>query len=70
MRKIVAAVIGVALVAGSTTQFAYAKNRHHVRHERQYASERFRNSNAAAMPAPQTDNDAGMGGWARMTGFH
>jgi hypothetical protein len=69
MRKIVLAFLGVALMAGSTTQIAYAKS-HHVRHERQYSSERFLNSNAAVMPAPQTDNDDGMGGWASMTGFN
>ena len=68
MRKIVLALLGVALMAGSTTQVAFAKSHHHVRHERQFTSERFLNSNAAVMPA---QGDAGgMGGWASMTGFN
>jgi hypothetical protein len=70
MRKIVLALLGAALMAGSTTQIAYAKSHHHVRHERQYTSEHFLNSNAAVIPAPQADNDGGMGGWASMTGFN
>jgi hypothetical protein len=70
MRKIVLALLGAALMAGSTTQIAYAKSRHPVRHERQYTSERFLNSNAAVIPAPQAGNDGGMGGWASMTGFN
>lgn len=70
MRKIVLALLGVALMAGSTTQIAYAKSHHHVRYERQYSSKRFLNSNAAVMPAPQSDNNGGMGGWASMTGFN
>jgi hypothetical protein len=70
MRKIVLALLGAALMAGSATQVAYAKSYHHVvRHERHYTSERFLNSNAAVMPAPEGD-DGGMGGWASMTGFN
>jgi hypothetical protein len=70
MRKIVLASFDAALVAGPTMQVAYAKSHHDVRHERQYTSERFLNSNAAVIPVPRTDNDAGMGGWASMTGFN
>jgi hypothetical protein len=71
MRKIVLALLGAALMAGSATQVAYAKSHHHVvRHERHYTSERFLNSNAAVIPAPQAGNDGGMGGWASMTGFN
>ncbi len=70
MRKIIVALIGAALMAGSTTQIAYGKSHRHVRHERQYTSERFLNSNAAVISAPQADNDGGMGGWASMTGFN
>lgn len=70
MRKIVLAFLGAALVVGPTMQVAYAKSHHHVRHERRYTSERFLNSNAAVIPLPQTDNDAGMGGWDSMTGFN
>jgi hypothetical protein len=68
MRKIVLALLGAALMAGSTGQIAYAKSRHHVRHEQQ-SSERLLNSNAALMPAPERDA-GGMGGWASMTGFN
>lgn len=69
MRKIVFALLGAALIAGSTTQVAFAKSHHHVRHERQFTSERFLNSNAAVLPAPERDA-GGMGGWASMTGFN
>jgi hypothetical protein len=69
MRKIVLALLGVALIAGSTTQVAFAKSHHHVRHERQFTSGRFLNSNAAVMSAPERDA-GGMGGWASMTGFN
>ena len=70
MRKIVFALLGAVLMAGSTTQVAFAKSHHHVvRHERQFTSERFLNSNAAVMPAPEGDA-GGMGGWASMTGFN
>ena|SRR5579871_3683358 len=70
LRKIVLALFNTALMVSSTTQITYAKSHHHVRHERQYTSERFLNSNAAEIPAPQTGNDTGMGGWASMTGFN
>ena len=70
MRNIILALLGAALMAGPTTRIAYAKSHHHVRHERQHTSERFLNSNAAVIPAPQADNDGGMGGWASMTGFN
>jgi hypothetical protein len=69
MRKIVLALLGVALIAGSTTQVAFAESHHHVRHERQFTSGRFLNSKAAAEePASQADD--GMGGWASTTGFN
>jgi hypothetical protein len=70
MRKIVLVLLGAALMAGSATQVAYAKSHHHVvRHERHYTNERFLNSNAAVLPAPEGDA-GGMGGWASMTGFN
>ena len=69
MRKIVLALLGAALMAGSTTHVAFAKSHHHIRHERHYTSERFLNSNAAVIPAPEGDA-GGMGGWASMTGFN
>ena len=55
MRKIVLALLGVALMVGSTTQVAFAKSHHHVRHERQFTSERFLNSNAAVVGSPGTE---------------
>ena len=69
MRRIILALLGAALMAGPTTQIAYAKSHHHVRHERQYTSERFLNSNAS-VNEPATQSDGGMGGWASMTGFN
>ena len=68
MRKIVLALLGAALIAGPTTQVAFAKSHHHVRHVRQY-TERFLNSNASTQE-PVTQSDSGMGGWASMTGFN
>ena len=63
-------LLGVALIAGATTEIAYAKERHHVRNARQFTSQQFRNSNAAVIPAlPQTES-GGMGGWGSMTGFN
>ncbi len=70
MGKIVLALLGAALMAGSATQVAYAKSHHHVvRYGRHYTSARFLNSNAAVMSAPEKDT-GGMGGWASMTGFN
>ena len=70
MRKIILALLSATLLAGPTTQIAHAKSHHQVRHERQYTGERFLDSNAAVIAAPQADNDVGMGGWASMTGFN
>lgn len=69
MRRILLALLGVALIAGSTTDIAYAKSQHRVHHARQYNSERFLNSNAGEAPNA-SQADAGMGGWASMTGFN
>jgi hypothetical protein len=70
MRKIILTLLGAALIAGATTEIAYAKEHHHVRNARQFTSEQFRNSNAAVIPAlPQTES-GGMGGWGSMTGFN
>jgi hypothetical protein len=69
MRRIVLALLAVASIAGSTTDIAYAKGQHRVHHARQYNAERFLNSNAGEAPAA-SQADAGMGGWASMTGFN
>ncbi len=73
MRKIILIFVGATLVAGSTAQVAFAKERHHVRYVRQYNSEQFRNANAYAVPlyvwprAPRYSGQAGA--WQTMTGF-
>ena len=36
MRKIILTLVGAALVAGSTTQVAFSKERHHVRSVQQF----------------------------------
>jgi hypothetical protein len=69
MRKIILTLLAAVLIAGSTTQIAFSKERHHVRHARQFTSEQFRNSNAAIPALPERIPN-GMGGWASMTGFN
>jgi len=70
MRKIVLALLGAALLAGTTTGTAYSKQRHHVRDARQIASRHFRNSNAGEIPAlPQTWSGAA-GAWVSYTGYN
>ena len=71
MRKIVLALLGVALMAGATTGIAYSKERHHVRDARQFTSQQFRNSNAGEIPAlPETNYySSEAGAWGSMTGF-
>ena len=68
MRKMVLILVGAVLIAGSTSQIAFSKERYHVRHARQFTSEQFRNSNAAVPAPPSAVNR--MGGWASMTGFN
>ena len=70
MRKIILTLLGVALIAGATTEIAYAKERHHLRNARQFTNEQFRNSNAAVIPALPQAESGGMGGWGSMTGFN
>ena len=71
MRRIVLTLVGAALIAGSTSQVAFSKERHHV--ARQCSCERFRNANANAnhdaAPDAVSGYSGGMGGWASMTGF-
>jgi hypothetical protein len=74
MRKIILTFVGAALVAGSTAQVAFAKERHHIRNMQQYNSERFRNTNAHyAAPRylqPGASTYSGEdGAWQTMTGF-
>jgi hypothetical protein len=74
MRNIILALVGAALLAGPASQVAFAKERHHVHHERQFNIERFRDSNAYAVPsyvpAPGTDYSGEGGAWQSMTGFN
>jgi hypothetical protein len=70
MRKIILTLVGAALIAGSTSQVAFSKERHHVRNLQQFHSERFRNTNAYAVP-PSAPRDTGdLGGWGSYTGFN
>ena len=74
MRKIVLIFVGATLVAGSTAQVAFAKERHHVRYVQKYNSEQFRNANAKAYyPVPLYMRPRGFSGqdgaWQTMTGF-
>ena len=72
MRNIILTVVSAALLAGPASQVALAKERHHVRHERQF--ERFRDSNAYAVPpyvpAPGSAYGGEGGAWQSMTGFN
>ena len=73
MRKFILTLIGVALIAGSTSQMAFSKEGHHVRNTRQSNSERFHNANDYAapyvFPKAESGYSGGMGGWSSMTGF-
>jgi hypothetical protein len=71
MRKTILILVGATMIAGSA-QAASWKEHRHVRNADQYASERFRNTNAA-LPAPPeaaVQYNGGMGGWTSMTGFN
>ena len=72
MRKVILIVLGAALIAGSTTDVAFSKERHHVRSAHHFNSERFRNAKAYAAPStpPVSGYSGGMGGWESMTGFN
>ena len=74
MRKVILTFVGAALVAGSTAQVAFAKERHHVRNVPQYNSERFRRSDAySGIPPylqPGPSSYSGLAGASEgMTGF-
>jgi Ni/Co efflux regulator RcnB len=65
MKKTVLTILGAALVAAATVQFAAAAERHHARKADRLtapASEQFRNSNAA-WPSQQVQPD-----WSHYSG--
>jgi hypothetical protein len=76
MPRIILTIVGAALIAGSTTQAAFSRERHHVRNAQQFNSERFRNANAYDYAVPYYVPDRGSvfsseaGAWQTMTGFH
>jgi hypothetical protein len=74
MRKIIFTIVGAALIAGSMSQVAFSKERHHVRNARDFNIERFRNSNAYAAPLYLPDTGSAgsglAGAWGSMTGFN
>jgi hypothetical protein len=74
MRKIIFTIVGAALIAGSMSQVAFSKERHHLRNARDFSIERFRNSNAYAAPLYVPDTGSGgsglAGAWGSMTGFN
>lgn len=67
MRKILRAVLGAALIVGSTHQIAFAKQQHHLRKAAQFTAERFRNTNAA-VAAPAVAPSIYRGGWSAPAG--
>ena len=59
MRKTVLTILGTALLAASTTQFAAAAERHHSKPDRMTTQEQFRNTNAYyAAPAFRDESSA------------
>jgi hypothetical protein len=73
MRKIILTLAGAALIAGSTGQVAFSKERHHFRNAQQFNTEQFRNANAYAAPSyvPDAGSASGLSGaWGSMTGFN
>jgi hypothetical protein len=72
MRKIILTLAGAALIAGSTGQVAFSKERHHVRNAQQFNTERFRNAQAYSAPSYVPDASASSlaGAWGTFTGFH
>jgi hypothetical protein len=74
MRKIILTLVGAALLAGSSSQVAFSKERHHVRNVQQRITERFSNANAYAAPLSVPDTGSSYSGldgaWGAMTGFN
>jgi hypothetical protein len=67
MRKTILAVLGVALIAGSTTQIAFATKHHDIRKAPQFTSEQFRNASAAVVAPPKAPI-LYSGGWSAPAG--
>jgi hypothetical protein len=67
MRKTILTVLGVALIAGSTTQIAFAKERPHIRKALQFTSGQFRNARAALVAPPEAPI-LYSGGWSAPAG--
>ena len=73
MRKVILTLAGAALIAGSTSQVAFSKERHHFRNAQQFNTEQFRNANAYAAPSyvPDAGSASSLAGaWGSWTGFH
>ncbi len=59
MRKTVLTILGTALLAASTTQFAAAAERHHWKTDRMTTQEQFRDTNDYyAAPVIRDDSNA------------
>ena len=67
MRKTILTVLGAALIVGSTTQTAFAREHHHIRKAPQFTSEQFRNASAAVV-APRNAPVLYSGGWSAPAG--
>ena len=74
MRKIILTLVGLVLLAGSTSQAASSKEPYRVRNAQQFSTERFRNTNAYAAPLYVPDAGSAYSGlagaWGTITGFH
>jgi hypothetical protein len=72
MRKIILTLVGLVLLAGSTSQAAFSKEHYRVRNAQQFNTERFRNTNAYAPPlyVPRAESSGLAGAWGSMTGFN
>ena len=67
MRKTILIALGVALIAGSTAQMAFARTHHPTRKAPQFTSEQFRNVNAAVVALPKP-SILYSGGWSAPAG--
>ena len=67
MRKTILIALGVALIAGSTAQMAFARTHHPIRKAPQFTSEQFRNASAAVV-APRNAPVLYSGGWSAPAG--
>src|SRR5262249_17844702 len=67
MRKTILTALGVALIASSFTQIAFARTHHPIRKAPQFTSEQFRNASAAAVALPKSPI-LYSGGWSAPAG--